>query len=119
MLGSMVHSIDTSSNGQLQKGDVPVRRKCFSNLKTKQRPLQDELSSNDSPFMSIRDCCVHWGTGAIAPPGAARVTPTAPSYVGPRLLHVYCCPCSSELLTAIAAGKSAQPHAPCALNLSG
>ena len=50
--------------------------------------------------MSIRACCVHCGTGAIAPPGAARVTPTAPSYVGPRLLHVYCCPCSNEHLQA-------------------
>ena len=44
------------------------------------------------PFMSMRLCCVHCGTGAIAPPGADSTTPGCPSSVGPRLDQVYCCP---------------------------
>ena len=45
------------------------------------------------PFMSWRLCCVHCGTGAMAPPGADRTTPVWPSGVGPLLDQVYCCPC--------------------------
>lgn len=45
------------------------------------------------PFMSCLACCVHCGTGAMAPPGAESTTPGWPSSVGPRLDQVYCCPC--------------------------
>lgn len=37
------------------------------------------------PFISMRRCKVHVGTGATAPPGALRQTPRSPSAVGPRL----------------------------------
>jgi hypothetical protein len=46
----------------------------------------------DVPFMSMRFCSVHVGTGAMAPPGAENATPGWPSAVGPRELHVYCRP---------------------------
>ena len=34
----------------------------------------------------------------MAPPGAERATPGAPSAVGPRLLQLYCCPESMACL---------------------
>ncbi len=37
-------------------------------------------------------CCVHCGTGAMAPPGAENATPRCPSAVGPLLLQLYCRP---------------------------
>lgn len=50
------------------------------------------------PYALCPTCCVHCGTGAMAPPGADSVTPAWPSAVGPRLLHVYCCPASMASL---------------------
>lgn len=37
----------------------------------------------DVPFISCRRCWHHWGTGAMAPPGAQKLTPVSPSAVGP------------------------------------
>lgn len=59
----------------------------------------------DVPFMSCRPCWVHWGTGAMAPPGADMSTPIAPSAVGPLLDHVYCCPYIHKPWTSQAVDK--------------
>jgi len=48
-------------------------------------PPQADGDAIDVPFMSIRRCRVHVGTGATAPPGALTQTPRSPSPVGPRL----------------------------------
>ena len=61
-----------------------------------------------APFMSCRFCCVHVGTGAMAPPGAEKLTPRSPSGAGPRLDQVYCCPASISPLRRMAgAGHAA------------
>lgn len=62
----------------------------FSALTSNAIPPQADGDAIDVPFMSIRRCRVHVGTGATAPPGALIETPTSPSAVGPRLdLHVF------------------------------
>ena len=61
---------------------------------TKATPPQALGEAMEVPFMSCRLCCDHCGTGATAPPGALRVTPSCPSGVGPREDQVYCWPCS-------------------------
>lgn len=48
-------------------------------------PPQADGEAIDVPFISIRRCRVHVGTGATAPPGALIETPRSPSAVGPRL----------------------------------
>lgn len=62
--------------------------------RTRATPPQALGEAMEVPFMSWRPCCVHCGTGAMAPPGADSVTPTCPSGAGPLLDHVYCWPCS-------------------------
>ena len=39
------------------------------------------------PFIRMWGDKVHFGTGAIAPPGAKMSTPMSPSNVGPRDVH--------------------------------
>ncbi len=46
--------------------------------------------------MNCRLDWVHWGTGAMAPPGALSVTPTSPSGVGPLDDQLYCRPCTCK-----------------------
>lgn len=67
---------------------------CFIAERRRAMPPQALGDDIEVPFMSWRTCSVHWGTGAIAPPGADSTTPVAPSGVGPLLDQVYCCPCS-------------------------
>ena len=64
----------------------------FAFIADRRRAMPPQAFGDDMevPFMSWRTCSVHWGTGAIAPPGADRTTPVAPSAVGPRLDQVYC-----------------------------
>ena len=70
---------------------------CFIADRTRAMPPQALGDDMEVPFMSWRTCSVHWGTGAIAPPGADSTTPVAPSGVGPLLDHVYCCPCKRSI----------------------
>lgn len=48
-------------------------------------PPQAQGEDIDVPFINMRGCRVHLGTGATAPPSALRVTPISPSAVGPLL----------------------------------
>lgn len=52
-------------------------------------PPQAQGEDMEVPFISCRFCCVHVGTGAMAPPGAEKVTPKSPSAVGPREDQLY------------------------------
>lgn len=62
----------------------------FIALMIKATPPQADGEDIDVPFISIRRCRVHVGTGATAPPGALTETPMSPSTVGPRLdLHFF------------------------------
>ena len=63
---------------------------CFMAESSNAMPPQALGEDMEVPFISCRTCSVHWGTGAMAPPGADRITPVAPSGVGPLLDHVYC-----------------------------
>lgn len=67
---------------------------CFMADSSRAMPPQALGEDMEVPFISCRTCSVHWGTGAMAPPGADRTTPVAPSGVGPLLDHVYCWPCT-------------------------
>ena len=57
----------------------------FRALSISAMPPQAHGEDMDVPFISMRRCRVHWGTGAIAAPGALRHTPISPSAVGPLL----------------------------------
>lgn len=57
----------------------------FIALTSKATPPQADGDDMEVPFMSMRRCKVHVGTGATAPPGALIQTPRSPSTVGPRL----------------------------------
>lgn len=51
-----------------------------------QGPNTMGLTGPATPALMLVTCCVHCGTGAMAPPGAENATPVCPSEVGPREL---------------------------------
>lgn len=79
------------ANMNLKRVQFLVENKItFIALTSRATPPQAHGDDIDVPFINMRRCRVHVGTGAIAPPAALIETPRSPSTVGPRLdLHQY------------------------------
>ena len=78
--------------------------------RTRATPPQALGEAMEVPFMNCRLACVHWGTGAMAPPGALRVTPASPSGVGPLDDQLYCRPCTFQEKPQAPGGQTVMPH---------
>lgn len=82
--GAQRYSV-TNELSQIKKVKIVDQIRTFIALTSKATPPQADGDAIDVPFISMRLCRVHWGTGATAPPGALIETPRSPSAVGPRL----------------------------------
>lgn len=86
-------ALSSGQEGAHRAGEI-LRPRALAADRTRATPPHALGEAMEVPFMNCRLSCVHCGTGAIAPPGALRVTPTSPSGVGPLEDQLYCRPCT-------------------------